>query len=93
MTRKFEVDVTRVVTVEIDDSKFTEEFMENYRSFIDSSFYDLEDHIQQLAWLFGAGRISGSKSEFIEGYGIASEMGIKFEEVGYDDTNITKEFE
>lgn len=91
MARKFEVEVTRTVVVEVNESKFTEEFMENYRGYIDSSFYDLEDHIKQLGWLFGAGRINGSEKEFIEGYGPANEMGIKFKEIGYDDINITRE--
>lgn len=78
--RKFEVEVERVVNVEIDADKFDDEFMEDYRKSFDSSFYDIEDHIRHLGWLYAAGRIDGTPNEFIEGYGIAKEMGIKFEE-------------
>lgn len=82
--KKYEVEVERLVTVEIDETKFTPEFMEEYREHFDSSFDEIEDHIEHLGWLFAAGRIDGSEKEFIEGYGPANEMGIKFTEIGYD---------
>lgn len=84
MTKTYRVEVTREVTVEIDETKFTPEFMEEYREHFDNSFDDIKDHIEHLGWLFAAGRIDGSKKEFIEGYGPANEMGIKFTETGYD---------
>lgn len=75
MTTK-SVYVTHCVSVTLDESKFTEEFLQEFReSFYD--FYTVDDHRQHLASLYARG-IYGEHS-FIEGYGPASDFGIKFD--------------
>lgn len=70
---KFEVDVTSTVIVELDESKFTEEFMEEFRKdFYD--FFTIEDHAAHIVQL--ASRELPTNG-FIEGYGESSDMGIK----------------
>lgn len=86
MTKKFEVDVSRLVEVIVDETKFTEEFMEEFRGYIDDSFYELHDHIEHLGWLYAAGRVNDN--DFIEGYGPAKEFGIKFREIQDDIENV-----
>lgn len=88
MTKKFEVEVVRTVTVEIDETKFTPEFLEEFSSYISSSIDDIPSHIEHLAWVFAAGR--GDNGDFIEGYGPTKEFGIKFEEV-QDDVTYSRE--
>lgn len=76
-----EITVEQTVVVEIDDTKFTPEWMEEFRaSFF--RFYDLDDHLRHLGQLYVRGLIDGRDDEFIEGYGVASEMGIRFAEIG-----------
>lgn len=46
------------------------------------SFYDfdtVEEHIEHLGQLFVRGIVGGIANPFIEGYGPADEMGIKFQ--------------
>lgn len=77
---KFEVEVSQIVTVELDESKFTPEFMKEFQD----NFYDfmsLRDHACHLAQLYARGIAYDNK--FIEGYGEPKSMGISF--VG-DDT-------
>ncbi|AXQ69957.1 tape measure protein [Caulobacter phage CcrSC] len=66
-----------IVLVTVDPAKFTPEFMEEFREhFFD---YDtIEEHIEHLGSLYGRGVIEGFPNEFIEGYGVAKEMGIAF---------------
>lgn len=67
--------VNQIITVEVDESKFTEAFLQEFRE----NFYDLEtldDHLQYLAELYGTGRIQGGAHEFVEGYGRLGDMGI-----------------
>ncbi|TWB61655.1 hypothetical protein FBZ98_1011000 [Rhizobium sp. ERR 922] len=60
------------VEVEIDDSKFDEAFMAEFRdSFY--PFYDIEDHIKHIAQLEARGLLD----DFTEGYGPIKDMGIK----------------
>ena len=79
MTRKFQVEVVRTVLVTIDETKFTQEFLDEFSSYISSSIDDIETHIEHLAWTFAAGR--ADDDQFIEGYGPAKDFGIKFEEL------------
>ena len=70
--RKFHIRVTSEVAVELDESKFTDEFMRDFRE----SFYEhytLQDHAKYIAQL-AAREILDER--FIEGYGPASGMGI-----------------
>ncbi len=78
--KKFYVQVMQIIAVELDETKFDEAFMEEYRE----SFYPydtLEDHAEHLGQLYARGVVDGYGVEFIEGYGPAQEMGISFAEV------------
>lgn len=69
------VEVTQIVNVTIDETKFDEQFMAEFRRY----FFDydrLDDHITHLAQLHARG--ISDENDFIEGYGPASGMGIKF---------------
>jgi hypothetical protein len=73
---KKRVNVVVEVLVEVDESKFTDEFMKEFRD----SFYDfnsIDDHILHLAQLYARG-IADSRNGFIEGYGESTDFGIKF---------------
>lgn len=71
----FEVIVTQGTNVEVDETRFTDEWMAEFReSFYD--FYTMEDHIEHLASGFARGL--WDNYSFIEGYGPAKEFGIKF---------------
>lgn len=77
---KFKVQVTQVIEVELDETKFDEQFGKEFReSFY--PFYDLEDHAQHLGQLYARGLVDGFGDDFIEGYGPSSEMGISFKEI------------
>ena len=68
--------VETTVTVEVDESKFTPEWMEGFNI----TFFHcptIEGHRRRLAMMFAGGRIGGHPSEFVEGYGVLSDMGIK----------------
>lgn len=75
--RKFRVEVTQLVEVELDASKFDADFMQEFRSSF-FSFDTIEGHAEHIAQLQARGVIdvSGRSSEFIEGYGPSEEMGI-----------------
>jgi hypothetical protein len=68
------VQVTFRVNVTVDETKFTEDFLTEFtESFF--PFQNIDDHIKHLAQLAAREFIDGP-STFIEGYGVASEMGI-----------------
>jgi hypothetical protein len=70
--------VTSEVDVTVDETKFTEEWMAEFRkSFY--PFFTVQDHIEHLAQLYARGVIDGFDKEFVEGYGPLKEMGITFE--------------
>ncbi len=71
------VEVTQYIEVEVDEAKFDEEFLEDFRGYM-YNFKDIDDHIKHLAQLYARG-IANNHS-FIEGYGEAKDMGIKFKE-------------
>lgn len=71
-----EVRVTQTVLVAVDESKFTPEFMAEFRRhFYD--FHTLDDHIEHIAQLVARGLVDDF-TKFIEGYGPPAEMGIRF---------------
>lgn len=74
---KFLVDVTQTVEVELDEAKFDEAFMAEFRQ----SFYrfdELHEHAEHIGQLVARGLHDIEYSpEFIEGYGPSNEMGIK----------------
>jgi len=67
------VEVTFNVEVEMDDSKFTPEFMEEFRETF-FRFETLDEHAEHLAWLAVRERLD---ENFTEGYGPLNDMGIK----------------
>lgn len=73
----FTVEVRQIVNVDLDESKFDEAFLEEFRE----SFYQfdtLADHAEHIAQLEARGLTSLEFSPtFIEGYGPSEEMGIK----------------
>ncbi len=85
MKKTFRVDVTQQYLVTLDDEKFDDKFMEEFRA----SFYDydtLEEHAEHIAQLQARGVIDIEYSpEFIEGYADSREMGI---ELKYEYTDI-----
>jgi hypothetical protein len=76
------VEVTAYVEVEIDESKFTPEFMETFRAGF-FPFHTVEEHIEHLAQLKARGVI-GWEPHFAEGYGRLDEMGIKISDPADD---------
>lgn len=82
---KYQIEVTQLVEVELDESKFDETFMEEFRqSFY--SFDTLQEHAEHIAQLQARGIIElDTGSEFVEGYGPSKDMGIRARVL---DTNI-----
>jgi hypothetical protein len=73
MTTKRIVEVTYHVEVETDDSKFTPEFMKDFRETI-FNFETMDEHAEHLAWLAVRERLDEG---FTEGYGPLKDLGIK----------------
>lgn len=70
---KRSVDCRTTVIVEVDETKFTEQFMQEFRqSFF--PFCTLEEHIGHLGQLAARGMF---RDDFVEGYGPPADMGIK----------------
>jgi hypothetical protein len=73
MTRDIDVEIP--VTVTVDETKFTPEFLADYRE----NFYpfeSVEDHIRHIAFLAATGTL-GNLPCFIEGYGPSQDFGIE----------------
>lgn len=64
--RKFEIEVTHHVAVEIDDSIIDEKFMSDFREYM-YDFEELEDHAKHIAQMEARGLIGFDN--FVEGYG------------------------
>lgn len=75
------VRVEQIVEVSIDDTKFTPDFMAEFRRTM-YPFDSVDRHIEHLAQLYARG--VADEFSFIEGYGPASELGIKFRQVSQD---------
>lgn len=75
------VRVEQIVEVSIDDTKFTPEFMAEFRRTM-YPFDSVDRHIEHLAQLYARG--AADEFSFIEGYGPASELGIKFLQISQD---------
>ncbi len=82
MTTK-NVRMSITVEVTVDERKFTPEFMREFRGLF-YNFTTLDEHIEHLGQMYARGLYDNH--DFIEGYGPADEMGIKFENLrnGYD---------
>ena len=70
------IQVTQTIEVTVDETKFTDEFMREYREYF-YDFDDIDDHLRFLASQEAQGFVSHG-SAFIEGYGPMNEMGISF---------------
>jgi hypothetical protein len=84
--KTFHVEVRTYVEVSLDEAKFTPEFMAEFRR----DFYDfatLAEHAEHLAQLASRDAVSS----FIEGYGLAKEMGISFVMRGGDQSAVEVE--
>ena len=75
---KFKVIVEQEVTVELDETKFDDAFMQEFREGF-YPFFDLQEHAEHIAQLQARGVIEAEAfgGDFIEGYGPSQEMGIK----------------
>lgn len=67
------VQVTIDVDVTVDESKFTDEWMAEWRT-VFYDFHTVDDHIQHIAQLEARGLLS---RDFTEGYGPLADMGIE----------------
>jgi hypothetical protein len=68
---KFHVDITQRLYVEIDETKFTPEWLADFRKTF-YNFQSVQDHVEHLARLEAAGIIHTQDRDcFIEGYGPA----------------------
>lgn len=95
--RTYIVKVTRIVELTMDETKFTPEFFAEFNSTISYKGgergdieWALSNHAEHLAWVHAAGLQDleyVSLPPFIEGYGPASDMGIKAR-VTYDETDV-----
>ncbi|MGN7931185.1 hypothetical protein [Sphingopyxis sp. 22461] len=83
MAKTFTVEVRQIVEVELDEIKFDDAFMEEFR---DSQypFMTLADHAEHIAQLQARGvyDLDYIETQFVEGYGPANEMGIKARVIG-----------
>ena len=76
--RKFTIIVEQEVTVELDETKFDEDFMQEFRDGF-YPFFELRDHAEHIAQLQARGVVDADQFSgcFIEGYGQTKLMGIK----------------
>ena len=77
--------LTVSVEVTVDETKFDKEFMQEFR---DSfwAFHTIEEHIEHLGQM--AIRGIAEDDAFIEGYGESKEMGITFDNVQHEETEV-----
>jgi hypothetical protein len=76
---KFKTVVTFGIEVEVDESMFTDTFMEEFRRDF-YPFYDIQRHVEHIAQLEARGLLD----DFTEGYGPIKYMGIKARVLGWD---------
>ena len=78
----FEVQTTTTVKVTLDETKFTPEFMAEFRDGF-YKFHTLKEHAEFLGEGVALGNISETSQynpqQFEEGYGLLSELGISLE--------------
>jgi len=84
MTR-YVADVVFTVQVEVDESKFDEAFLAEFReSFF--PFFDVEDHVKHLAQLQAREMLD----DFTEGYGPIKDMGIIGRTIDWEVEDVTR---
>jgi hypothetical protein len=82
--KKYFVAVHQIVTVEIDETKFDDAFMEEFREGF-YPFTTIGDHVKHIGQLEARGLF---RDDFVEGYGPPKDMGIKVYPVLDWDTEI-----
>ena len=70
---QFEVEVTTVVRVTLDEAKFTEEFLAEFREGF-FPFFDLGDHAEHIGQLAAREVYDFSSDDFVEGYGPVGDL-------------------
>lgn len=80
MTTKF-FEVVQTVRIDYDESKFTPEFMKEFRGYL-YSFHSVNDHLEHLAQLKARELIENSSD--VEGYGVLSEFGVSLSALDLD---------
>jgi hypothetical protein len=87
--KKYKVIVTQMVEIDVDETKFTEAVMEEFRR----SFYDfltVEEHVSHLAQLYARGLINEfNRDHFVEGYGPIKDWSLTFRSV-VEDTEVSE---
>lgn len=72
------VQVTLFIDVTIDETKFNDEFLIDFRKHY-YNFHGIDEHIEHLAQMRARGLYDNG--DFIEGYGPTGDMGISFETI------------
>jgi hypothetical protein len=75
------ITVTQTIEVQVDETKFNQEFMEEFQA-IFYPFKTIDEHLKHLAQLYARGL--NDNGDFIEGYGYADDMGIKFRNTDFE---------
>lgn len=81
---KFKTTLTFEVDVEIDETKFDETFLSEFRASF-YPFYDIKDHVEHIAQLTARGLLD----DFTEGYGPIDDMGISARTVDWTVDDVT----
>lgn len=84
MKRKATVEVNITVEVEYDPNHFTEEWMDEFRSYM-YDFDDKDAHLCHLAQLYVRGLCGSGDHNWPEGYGPLKDIGIQMH---YDNVDI-----
>lgn len=75
--KTYTVEVTSIVEVTLDETKFTPEFFAEFNETISDWGDDLAEHAKHLAWVHATGvEALDGYGAFVEGYGKAADMGI-----------------
>lgn len=82
MTSKIIV-VSQEIRVTVDARKFTPEFFDEFNATIQDFGTDIDKHLAHLAGLYARGAVD-IFTALIEGYGSVEDMGITFQEVGFE---------
>ena len=77
--KQYVVRVVNEVLVELDETKFTPEFMEEFSRVI-YKFDTVKEHAEHLGWLIATGRADVFDT-VIEGYGDVDQFGLSFQEI------------
>lgn len=83
MIKKYKLQFTQELEIEIDDEKLTEEFMDEFKEY----FYDfdtIEEHVEHIGQIYARSAYSTKDGKpFIEGYGTLDCLGVKIKEGDY----------